>query len=128
MEFRRFFDRASHRSTLELRAVLGFLTDENPARTREELKAKGADDLSPWLAQRYAEYVDFATINPPFSVKRWVIEYLLKMRQSGSVDITLRDVLSEKKMRRMEDESFVEYWAYAESLTLKKTGLSGPIT
>lgn len=120
MEFRRFFDRTSHRSTLELRAVLGFLTDEDPAYTREELKAKGAHYLSPYLFKKYAAYVDFVTINHAFPVKRWVIEYLLKMRQIGRVDITLSDVISEKTMRQMEDESFVEYWAYAESLTFKK--------
>lgn len=117
--FRRAFDPVTHRSTMDLRAVLGFLTRDDESSSAEDHKAYARRVLCPWLADRYAEHVDSTSGRAStLGVKKWVSYYLIKVREVGRVHITLSEVLSEEAMRRMTDESYFEYWAYAESLSL----------
>lgn len=117
--FRRFFDPVTHRSTSDLRAVLGFLTCDEDALSPDDLKQRARLLLCPWLAARYAEHVDSTRARGSVTdVKRWVSFYLVKIREVGRVHVTLAEVLSEEAIRRMRDERYFEYWTYAEHLYL----------
>lgn len=112
------FDPVTRRSTAESRAVLGFLTGDDTS-SREILKSEGERVLGRRLSKLYARYVDYvAEGKKALSVKRWVTFYLVKMRDLGRIDVRVKDVLSLESVETMINQSYLEYWTYAESLSL----------
>lgn len=112
----RLFDPGSNEATVELRAIIGFLTRDDLL-GREELKSESARLLCPWLSQKYNSYIDKVGDGKCIlNVKSWVTFALIKLRAAGHVNITVGNVLSSAAIEEIGSQSYFEYWAYAETL------------